>query len=139
MKRLAFLLLPLALSGCETRTWRSDEPPVERPVVWVPDRQKEFSDVPVPMDFERSRDSYAFERGRFRICRLVYEGALDPFRTEDFMRRQMELSGWTPTDRSLDEGEKILCFSKGNERCRIGVRRDARERHTRMTVTIEPA
>lgn len=131
----AFLLL----AGCagEPSSWRS-EAPAEHPVVPVPDREKEFSDIPVPREFVRDVRSWSRERGTFRMCNLVYTGPLDPYNTVDFMKKQMEISGWRLLDKSLDNDQKTLNFSKGSDRCRISVMRIPGERMTHLAIAVEP-
>lgn len=137
--RMAWAAGLLILTGCGTSTsWRSEEPP-DRQLSAAPDREKEFADIPVPRGFTRQRGSYAYERGRFRICNLIYDGAPDPFRTVDFMLQQMGIAGWKLTDKALDNDQKVLSFVKGTETCRITVARFSSERKTQLTVTIGPA
>ena len=129
----------LLLAGCGggATSWRS-EAPAERPVVPVPDREKEFSDIPVPREFVRDTRSWSRERGTFRMCSLVYTGPLDPYSTAEFMKKQMEISGWRLLDKSLDNDQKTLNFSKGSDRCRVSVMRVPGEHKTHLAIAVEP-
>ena len=136
MRHLGWLSGMLLLAGCGDSTeWRS-ESPADRPITSVVDREKEFSDVPVPREFLREQGSWAYEKGTLRMCKLSYTGALDPFKTIEFMKQQLELSGWKIEDRILDGDTKILNFSKGNDRCRVIVTRT--DRKTRLVIAIDP-
>ena len=136
MRHLGWLAGLILLSGCGDSTeWRTD-PPSDRPVVPVPDREKEFTDVPVPREFARDAGSYSYERGTLRMCKLSYTGALDPFRTIEFMKQQMELAGWKLEDKTLDGDMKILNFAKGNDRGRVTVTRA--DHKTRLQINIDP-
>ena len=136
MRQLGWLAGVLLLAGCgESTEWRSD-PPTDHPVAPVPDREKEFADVPVPRDFTREEKSWAFEKGTMRMCKLAYTGVLDPFRTIEFMKQQMEIAGWKLEDKTLDGDTKLLNFSKANDRCHIIVTRA--DKKTRLTVAIDP-
>ena len=130
---LAGLLL---LSGCgETTEWRSD-PPSDRPVVAVPDREKEFADVPVPREFMRDQGSWAYEKGTLRMCNLNYTGGLDPYRTIEFMKQQMELAGWKTENKALDGDTKSMNFAKANDHCQVIVTRA--DKKTRLKIAIDP-
>lgn len=138
MKATWTLAACVLLAGCfsDASQWGSSQVPSDRPVLTVPDREKEFADLPVPRDFMRLNQSWARERGTFRMARLVYEGALDPYSTVEFMRKQMELSGWKLNDRVLEDDRKVLSFTKGQDRCRVVVTRA--DRKTRLAVDMEP-
>ena len=136
MRHLGWLAGLVLLSGCGDSTeWRTS-PPSDRPIVPVPDREKEFTDVPVPREFTRDVGSYSYERGTLRMCKLSYTGNLDPFRTIEFMKQQMELAGWKLEDKTLDGDMKILNFAKGNDRGRVTVLRA--DRKTRLQINIDP-
>jgi hypothetical protein len=107
-------------------------------VVPVPDREKEFSDVPVPREFVRDVRSWSWERGTLRMCNLVYTGSLDPYNAVEFMKKQMEIAGWRLLDKSLDNDQKTLNFSKGSDRCRVSVMRIPGEYKTRLTIDMKP-
>lgn len=136
MRKLGWLSGILLLAGCgESTRWTSD-PPSDRPVAPVPDREKEFADVPVPREFTREQSSWAYEKGTLRMCKLAYTGSLDPYRTIEFMKQQMELAGWKTENKVLDGDTKIMNFSKGNDRCQVIVTRT--ERKTGLTIAIDP-
>ena len=136
---LALLLLPLFAAGCgETSGWDDSRRPGEMPVVSVPDREKEFADVPVPRDFARDAGSFSHEQGNVRVCRLSYQGKLDAYQTTDFMKKQMELAGWRSQEQILEGDQKILTFAKRTDRCRVTVARLQADHVTRLTISIFP-
>lgn len=104
-----------------------------------PDREREFADVPVPRRFTRRPGCFSWERGRLRVCNLLYQGEADPGRTAEFMRQQLELAGWKFVDKSSEGDRRTMNFAKGNDRCKVTLFRRSGERRTDLTITIQPA
>jgi hypothetical protein len=130
---LAGLACLSLLAGCAL------EPREHGPMTGSPEREREFADVPVPRHFKRRPGSFSWERGRLRVCNLLYQGEADPGRTAEFMRQQLEFAGWKFVDKSTEGEHRTMNFAKGADRCRVILYRPRGERRTDLTITIQPA
>jgi hypothetical protein len=77
-------------------------------------------DLPVPIGFHldenRSRNLSA---AGFRWVDHVYKGGADKFSVARFYRRQMPINRWVLMTDQFMQGDIILEFDKGTQRCRV--------------------
>jgi hypothetical protein len=84
-----------------------------------------IADLPVPFGFEldegRSRHSTV---GSNRMVDHVYEGSADKFAVARFYRTQMPINRWELVRDFFAQGDIMLDFDKGNERCHVVISED---------------
>ncbi len=116
------------LSGCAQLFWVLGLPfgnrmpfnPAEEPTDINIQRNVQFADVPVPMNFAlRWPESQSYRSVNLRTGDFLYEGAWTYRRTAAFYERQMPLAGWTKAAEEDDIGWLRTVWSKGPERCSV--------------------
>ena len=135
---LAVLLMGavMVLTGCAT-TDEKNEDPLSRPGDLRVGPDLQYSDLPVPQDFEYvAADSFSAQGTGFRVGEFVYKGDADAFELIRFYRSQMPANGWEET-RNLDIGSRaILFFQKEDERCTVIIRRSAMLRSSLVKISL---
>lgn len=79
-----------------------------------------IADLPVPYGFDLDEGrSRHWTVGSIRLVDHVYEGSADKFAVARFYRTQMPINRWELVRDVFAQGDIILDFDKGNERCHV--------------------
>jgi len=79
-----------------------------------------IADLPVPFGFDLDEGrSRHWTVGSIRLVDHVYEGSADKFVVARFYRTQMPINRWELVRDVFAQGDIILDFDKGNERCHV--------------------
>ncbi len=84
-----------------------------------------IADLPVPFGFDLDEGrSRHWTMGSIRLVDHVYEGSGDKFVVARFYRTQMPINRWELVRDVFAQGDIILDFDKGNERCHVVISED---------------
>ncbi len=79
-----------------------------------------IADLPVPFGFDLDEGrSRHWTVGSIRLVDHVYEGSGEKFDVARFYRTQMPINRWEMVRDVFAQGDIILDFDKGNERCHV--------------------
>jgi predicted small secreted protein len=79
-----------------------------------------IADLPVPFGFDLDEGrSRHWTVGSIRLVDHVYEGSADKFVVARFYRTQMPINRWELVRDVFAQGDILLDFDKGNERCDV--------------------
>ena len=125
MRRMTGLLVGscLAAVGCgqqQTVDSSSHHRVVDPAKVLLAQANPAVADVPMPVGFYLDESkSRSWQTGGVRFMDHLYKGREDKFNVWRFYKRQMPVNQWTLVRDIYTQGEVLLEFDKGNERCSI--------------------
>ena len=97
------------------------------------------TDIPAPEAFKlKDLRSRTFDNGTFRYVDLLYKGSENKETVEEFYRSQMPISRWDPLTKHVSQGQTVMEYSKGEERCRITISGGGTFRSTYIHITAWP-
>jgi len=97
------------------------------------------ADIPAPTTFDLEElRSRTFDNGAFRYIDLLYEGSGSKEAVGEFYKNQMPISRWDPLTKHVSQGQTIIEYAKGNERCRITISGGGTFRSTYVHITAWP-
>ena len=97
------------------------------------------TDIPAPATFNlKELRSRTFDNGTFRYVDLLYKGSKSKEMVEEFYRSQMPISRWDPRTKHVSQGQTIIEYSKGDERCLITIYGGGTFRSTYIHITAWP-
>lgn len=88
----------------------------------IPARNPPVGDLPVPLGFKLDESvSRSYESAGSRYVDHAYEGKAGKVETEQFVRQQMPLKGWTFRGSQMVRGTYVLRYEKENEFCDVTI------------------
>jgi hypothetical protein len=102
----------------------------------LPTARTIIADIPVPTTFDLEElRSRTFDNGVFRYVDLLYEGSASKEAVTEFYKNQMPITRWDPLTKHVSQGQTIIEYAKGNERCRVTISGGGTFRSTYIHVT----
>lgn len=122
------LLVLITGSGCSDNN-----------VALSPTPRTTIADLPVPTTFELEElRSRTFDNGAFRYVDLLYKGSASKQVVMDFYKNQMPIARWNRLTKHLSQGQTVIEYAKGNERCRVTISGGGMLRSTYIQITTWP-